>query len=122
MTDQAKLGRRISARQFLAEFYSKAKALSAELIPIWNMKSTDRPYTTFMSTRLFPATARGLNVDFTPQFPYKERDGRSRYLDAAFVPPNGGMDVQEVLVAIEIENKEQTRMALKLLLTGCAER
>lgn len=96
----------VSARLFLAAFRAAAQELSADLMPTWKMSDTQ--YTKFMAQHVFPATARHLNLQFAPEYSYVDAANRSRRLDGAFFRPKCGTRVQDLLVAIEIENKERT--------------
>ena len=97
---------KVSARRFVAAFFTAAESMRAELIPIWRDSTKDAPYTAFMTTRVFPATAEGLALQMSPEFPYVDAAGRRRRLDASFYFRTSAPRLQDVLVAIELENKQ----------------
>lgn len=98
----------VSATRFIEALRSAAEALSADLIPVWRQSTTDTPYTRFMTTRLLPATAGQLGLNYSSELAYTDVNGRYRRLDAAFLPHEAHASPGSTLIAIEIENEEQT--------------
>ncbi len=98
----------VTARAFIDSFREAAQELSAGLIPIWRQSTTDLPYTNFMTNQVFPATARRLGLHPVAECSYMDKRQRSRRLDFGMFPVSSVGGVEDALVAIEIENKEQT--------------